>query len=110
MFFNRKSNTNHSIKLENQLPSLICEELRSLLLVIRPFGLVPFSLKTYQSSARHSVMLGLKGTVIGIIILAAICFGPLQYMRKPMESLLFTIVHYLIMYINLICVGCVYIR
>uniref|UniRef100_A0A8D8RLJ2 Uncharacterized protein n=1 Tax=Cacopsylla melanoneura TaxID=428564 RepID=A0A8D8RLJ2_9HEMI len=110
MFFHSKINSIPRKLDDNQLSSVTCLELKPLLLVCQLFGLVPFSLKSYQSTSHHYLVMALMATVVNCSIVLVIVFGPFRYMRKPMESVLFTIVHYIIMFIQLTCMSNVYIR
>ncbi|KAI5742689.1 hypothetical protein M8J77_010166 [Diaphorina citri] len=60
MFFQAKHPAVSADKLDTQLSTVTCSELRPLLQVCQPFGLVPFSLQTYQSSSRHHLVMGIK--------------------------------------------------
>ncbi|KAI5736695.1 hypothetical protein M8J76_006191 [Diaphorina citri] len=60
MFFQAKHPAVSADKLDTQLSTVTCSELRPLLQVCQPFGLVPYSLQTYQSSSRHYLVMGIK--------------------------------------------------
>jgi hypothetical protein len=68
MFFQAKHPAVSADKLDTQLSTVTCSELRPLLQVCQPFGLVPYSLQTYQSSSRHYLLMGIKVMIIIICV------------------------------------------